>query len=210
MNQARLFLIIIALLISFFLTYYSQTYLVTENHIYSFYSTQLSYEQIEKMLANQEKWAWVGYAFIPIFYFIKIGLVSTCVYVGVLLGASQKVGFKKIMPAVIKADMVFFVPALIKIVWFTFQTDYTLTDLQTFLPGSLLNFFEPSEIAPWLAYPLQAINIYELGFWVILAFQLKEYFKNDATSAFQTVALSYGSGFVIWVVFIVFLTINLT
>jgi Na+/H+ antiporter NhaC len=95
MNQARLFLIIIALLISFFLTYYSQTYLITEDHIYSLYSTQLSYEQIEKMLANQEKWAWVGYAVLPVFYFIKIGLVSTCVYVGVLLGASQKVGFKK-------------------------------------------------------------------------------------------------------------------
>lgn len=210
MTNSNIYLISACIVSTYLLTYYSQTYLVTEDHIYSFYSTQLSYEQIEKMLASQEKWAWVSYAVIPIFYFIKIGLVSTCVYVGVLLGASQKVGFKEIMPAVIKADMVFFVPALIKIVWFTFQTDYTLTDLQTFLPGSLLNFFEPSEIAPWLAYPLQAINIYELAFWVILAFQLKEYFKNDATSAFQTVALSYGSGFIIWVVFIVFLTINLT
>ena len=161
------------------------------------------------MLSQQKKWEWLGYALLPIIYLIKIGLITLCVYTGFFLALPQKVKFRDIMPAVVKADMLFLIPAFIKITWFTFNVDYTLQDLQYFMPGALLNFFDPSLVESWLLYPLQAFNIYEVAFWFILAYQLKEFFEEDFRASFKTVALSYGSSFVVWVVFVMFLSINL-
>jgi hypothetical protein len=181
-----------------------------ESDIYNFYSTQLSYEQIEQVLSQQNKWEWLGYVLLPIIYLIKIGLITLCVYTGFFLALPQKVKFREIMPAVVKVDMLFLIPAFIKVTWFTFNVDYTLQDLQYFMPGSLLNFFDPSLVESWLLYPLQAFNIYEVAFWFILAYQLKEFFEEDFRASFKTVALSYGSSFVVWVVFVMFLSINLS
>lgn len=115
---------------------------------------------------------------------------------------------KNIGSSVVLADSVFLIPSFIKVVWFSFQPDYTLEDLQYFMPGSLLNLFNPKEIEPWLVYPLQSINIWEVAFWFALAYELKGYFEEDYTKSFSTVMASYGSGFLIWVVFVVFLTLN--
>lgn len=204
------YLILLNLALLYVFTYYTQTYLITEHQIYSFYSTQLSYEQIESFVTQQKKWAWVGYVMLPVLYFLKTGAIALCVYAGLYVaGGRNQPQFKVIFPAVVKADMVFLFPAVVKMVWFTFQTDYTLQDIQYFLPGSLLSFFEPSGVVPWLIYPLQAINIFELFFWLALAHELKEYFGNNFGHSFQSVALSYGTSFVLWIVFVVFITINL-
>jgi len=44
----------ISLFILILLTWYTKTEIVTEREIVNFYSTQLSYEQIEQMLAGQK------------------------------------------------------------------------------------------------------------------------------------------------------------
>ena len=63
---------------------------------------------------------------------------------------------------------------------------------------------------PWLIYPLHAINLWELGFMLMLAYQLKKYFKDDFTQSLVNVLLSYGSAFLLWIVFVVFITLNLS
>lgn len=67
------------------LTWYTKTEILTEREIVNFYSTQLSYEQIEQMLINQRKWEWLGYLLIPVVYLLKLSLVTLCIYTGVLL-----------------------------------------------------------------------------------------------------------------------------
>lgn len=152
----------------------------------------------------------MGYLFIPLLYIIKITLITLCIYTGVLLSNASSLGMSKIFSAVVLADILFLIPGVIKIFWFSFQPDYTLEDLQYFMPGSLLNFFNPKEIEPWLVYPLQSINIWEVAFWFALAYELKGYFQEDFGKSFGTVMASYGSGLVIWIVFVVFLTLNFT
>lgn len=189
---------------------YLKNYLVTDEILYNLYDTQLSYSQIEQILSRQNEWVWLGYALIPFIYLLKIGLITICVYIGLFLMLPKKIKFREIVPAVVKADMLFLIPAFIKIIWFTFNVDYTLQDLQYFMPGALLNLFDPSLVESWLLYPLQAFNVYELAFWFMLAYQLKEFFEEDFAASFKTVALSYGSSFVVWVVFVMFLSINLS
>jgi hypothetical protein len=202
------YFILLNLLFAFFISYFFQSEIVTNDLIVDFYSHQLSSAQIEKMLINQERFEWIGYLFIPIFYLIKILAITLCIYSGVLILNLSNLTFSKIFSAIVIADMLFLIPGVIKIFWFSFQPDYTLEDLQYFMPGSLLNFFNPKEIEPWLVYPLQSINIWEVAFWFAMAYELKEYFENDFASSFGTVMSSYGSGLVIWIVFVVFLTLN--
>ncbi|NBA87281.1 hypothetical protein GVN16_16020 [Emticicia sp. CRIBPO] len=199
-----------AIFISLLLAYYTQSYIVTENEIYNFYSTQLSYEQIESLLNQQNKWVWLGYVFIPVIYLLKISIISLTLLSGLFFSQISKPRFSEVFSIVAKADLILLTPAVLKIGWFTFQTNYTLEDVQYFMPGSLLNFFEPTLVEKWLLYPLQALNVFELGFWLWVAYELKPSFKEDFTRSFQTVALSYGSCFMIWIVFVAFLTLNLS
>jgi hypothetical protein len=196
--------------IIFLLSYISNLEILKEEIFISFYSTQYSSKQIDNFLDFKQKFEWITYLFIPIVYSIKISLITLCLYTGILLSNAKTLSFSKIFSAVVLADILFLIPGVIKIFWFSFQTDYTLEDLQYFMPGSLLNLFNPKEIEPWLVYPLQSINIWEVAFWFALAYELKEYFQEDYTKSFSTVMASYGSGFLIWVVFVVFLTLNFT
>ncbi|MCP9766785.1 hypothetical protein EGI22_02620 [Lacihabitans sp. LS3-19] len=202
------YLIVVNLSILTITTFIFSKEFITNEILVNFYSSQLPYAQIETIISKQQKYEWVGYLFIPIIYLLKISLISLCLYTGILLSNVKTLSFSKIFSAVVLADILFLIPGVIKIFWFSFQPDYTLEDLQYFMPGSLLNLFNPKEIEPWLVYPLQSINIWEVAFWFALAYELKEYFQEDYTKSFSTVMVSYGSGFLIWVVFVVFLTLN--
>jgi hypothetical protein len=192
----------------FLLTYILNFEILNEEVFISFYTTQYSSSQIESLLNYKKKYEWITYIFIPFIYFIKISLISLCLYTGILLSNAKRLSFSKIFAAVVLADILFLIPGVIKIFWFSFKPDYTLDDLQYFMPGSLLNLFNPKDIEPWLVYPLQSINIWEVAFWFALAYELKEYFQEDFGKSFGTVMASYGSGLVIWIVFVVFLTLN--
>ncbi|CAN1534543.1 hypothetical protein MCERE19_01507 [Spirosomataceae bacterium] len=200
--------IFFAIIVLSFETFIFHKHFFTDDITRGFYSTQFSYSQIETIISHQKKYEWVGYLLIPILYLIKILLITLCIYTGVLLSNTTLLVFPKIFSAVVLADILFLIPGVVKIFWFSFQRDYTLEDLQYFMPGSLLNLFNPKEIEPWLVYPLQSINIWEVAFWFALAYELKEFFNEDFGKAFGTVMASYGSGLVIWIVFVVFLTLN--
>lgn len=205
--MTKYFILINISIVTFF-TYYINNEIFTDIAIVDFYYDQLSMNQIESLIQNMRKYQWLGYTLIPIIYFIKISLITLCVYTGILLSNIKSLGFSGIFSAVVLADILFLIPGVIKIFWFSFQPDYTLEDLQYFMPGSLLNLFNPKEIEPWLVYPLQSINVWEVAFWFALAYELKAYFQDDFAKSFGTVMASYGSGLVIWIVFVVFLTLN--
>lgn len=208
MNTKYFFILNTILLL--LLTWFTKTEIVTEREIINFYSTQLSYEQIERVLDDQKKWEWLGYVFIPLIYLLKLSLITLSVYTGILLLNIKTLRWNKIFGAVVLADMIFFIPAIIKMFWFTFQSDYTLEDVQYFLPGSMLNMFDPKLLEPWLIYPIQSLNIWELAFWLALAVGLKRYLDGDFYRSMSLVAGTYGTGLVIWIVFVTFLTLNFT
>jgi hypothetical protein len=161
-------------------------------------------------LKDQAKWSFLTYLTIPFFYLLKISVISSIIYVGYYLIKNKRLNYFIIIDAVTKADMVLIIPILIRIIWFSFYSDYSLEDIQYFFPGSALSIFDPNQVQKWLLFPLQALNIFELGFSMLLAWQLKEYFEGDFTASFKNVALSYGSSYVVWVLFVMFLTLNYT
>jgi hypothetical protein len=122
-----------------------------------------------------------------------------------------KVSFKKLFQIALIAEFLFIIPSLIKLVWFLFiETDFDLLDLQTFYPLSLLNMIEAKNIPQWSLYPLQLINVFEVVYWLILAYGISLVAKERWAKMVGLVASSYGIGLFVWVVFITFITINLS
>jgi hypothetical protein len=202
---------VLNIVISLALLAYVQEVFLSDDMFYNFYIQQLSEEQIEKMLNQQHEYSYLGYIITPIFYIIKLLIVSTCLYTGSYISQKQAIRFKDLMSIVVVADFIFLIPALFKIVWFTFgKTDFTLEDLQHFSPLSLLNIFDVQHVEKWLIYPLHAFNVFEIAFWFLLGWLLMPILKKGFTESFTFVMASYGSAFLMWIVLVVFITVTLT
>jgi hypothetical protein len=110
---------------------------------------------------------------------------------------------------------VFLGVGVLKIVWFYFfQTNYTLEDLQYFYPLSALNIVGYKGLDAWLIYPLQVLNLFELAYWLLLSYFvgmlafIEKYKGKPMDLGFKIVASSYGSALLLWVVVVMFFTLN--
>lgn len=184
--------------------------LVTNEMVYSFYNEKMSNERIAKMLAARQEWKWFIYVTIPIFFFLKFTLISLTLNVGTLL-LGWKLDYSKIWNSVVLAEFVFLSVPIIKLSWFYFlQADYSLFDLQSFHPFSVLNFFKITDIDPWWIYPLQLLSVFELVYWLLLAHLLGQVAEKPLKNSLTLVASSYGIALVLFATFVVFLNVTFT
>ncbi len=178
--------------------------------VLNFYSEQLAQEQIEKLLESQEKWAWIGYAIIPLLILIRSSLVALCLSVGVFFYEMEcKIPFKDFFRIALVGEFVLVLVGYFKLGYFYFiKTDYTLQDLQQYYPLSYINFLDLEKIQPWLVYPLQTINLFEISYFFVLVYGLWKLLKNKFSKSFEIVAVSYGGGLLIWLGLVMFLKMH--
>jgi hypothetical protein len=175
---------------------------------YDNFAEQLTVEKIESILAQMHKWAWLNYIMIPLIYLIKFTLVALVLLTGFFF-FDKKVEFSLIFKAVILAEIAFLLVPIINLCWFVFvQTKYTFQDVQYFSPLSALQLFDVKSLPTWQIYPLQLFNVFELIYWVLLAYWLKRLLNISLNKSMEVVASSYGTGLLLWVVFITFLSLN--
>ncbi|MBX2901445.1 MAG: hypothetical protein KF775_17470 [Cyclobacteriaceae bacterium] len=192
------------------LQFYSDFFLITEDVIYDSLIDQLAYDRVSNIVAQNRSWRWISYSLVICAILIKLLIISGCFAIGNLL-LNGKTHFKILFSIVSLSEFIFLIPAVIKIFWFSVvKTDYTLQDLQYFPPLSILNLFDTGLLEHWLIYPLQLLNLFELAYWCILAWQLKDILNKDFASSLGFVASTYGVGLLLWVIFVMFLTVSLT
>ena len=201
-----LFLIVLTSLI----TYFSQSLMNTEELYYSLLSEKYTYEQINKILNFQDKWQWITYLIIPLLLLIKISIIASILDVGCFF-FGKDIKYKKLFNIVVKAEFVFLLVIIFKTAWFYFfQTDYNLEDLQYFYPLSALNIIGYEGLQPWFIYPFQVLNLFELAYWVILAYLIGKELNENTDKGMSIVASSYGVILLIWVVGVMFFTLNMS
>ncbi len=207
--KRKLFFIITLYLSTFYLT---NKFLSLEDLIYGFYSEQFAKEQIEQIIQNQEKWSWISYAIIPFLILIRTSLVALCLNIGLFFyDTENKIKFKQLFKVALLGEFVLVLVGFVKLIYFLFiKTDYTLQDIQQFYPLSYINFLDINKLEPWLIYPLQTINLFEIAYFFILVYGLHKLLKNNYWKSFEITAASYGTGLVIWLGLVMFLTLNLT
>lgn len=179
------------------------------NLLYNSLSEQLTNQQIEHFFEIQQKWKLLGSAFIPIFLLLKITIISSILYVGTFFFSAKEINYKTLLDIVLKAEFLFLLVAICKIIWFYFfQTNFKLEDIQYFYPLSALNIVGYKGLEPWFIYPFQVLNLFELAYWLILAFYIGKATETNMDNGLKIVASSYGSALLLWVVTIMFFTLN--
>ncbi|WP_291122582.1 hypothetical protein [Flavobacterium sp. UBA6046] len=177
--------------------------------LYNSLAEKLTNKQIQHFFEFQDKWQWLRFVFIPIILLIKTSLIASTLYIGTFFFSKVPVTFKQLWGFVVKAEFVFLLVPVFKIAWFYFfQTNYKLEDIQYFYPLSALNIVGYKDLEPWFIYPFQTLNLFELAYWLILAYYIGKATKTTMDQGLKIVAYSYGSTLLLWVVTIMFFTLN--
>jgi hypothetical protein len=150
---------------------------------------------------------WI-YLYTLVYYVIKFALIALILQLALYLTGSQ-VAYRDLVGIVIKCEFIFFIPAVIKLFWFWhFYPAATLDDWYRFYVGSALSLagHVPSD---WI-YPLQALNIFEIAYWFLLALGIREISGLDYDSSLRVVARSYIPALLICVATVTFCSLLLS
>lgn len=190
----------------------NQYLLKLDKLIYNFYSEILAQEQVKKIIESQQKWEWVGYVIIPLIILIRSSLVTVCLSIGMFFyNMEHTFKIKQFFKIALIGEFMLLLVGFFKLGYFYFiKTDYTLQDLQQYYPLSYINFLDINKIEPWLIYPLQTINLFEIAYFFVLTYGLWKLLKNNFMKSLEIVAVSYGSGLVIWLGLVMFFTLNMS
>lgn len=203
-------------IIGIFLLYAFNVFFINENVYYQSYGHQISASRVEEMFQFSKKWQWISYFVLPIFVLLRVYFTSTILYIGIFF-TELKAEFGKLFKIALLADFVYVLSGLAKLVILIFFKEVnTLEDLQ-FQPLSVMELLNAKSIDPLFVYPLSLINVFELGYFLVLACLLVSVINeaNEERSvnygkSLKLVTASYGSGLFLWVVFVMFITLNLS
>lgn len=176
---------------------------------YSSMAEKLTSQQLNQYFEFQNKWKWVSYFFIPIYIAIKTSIIAIVLYIGTYFFSQKEVVYKSLWTIVIKAEFVFLLVGIAKIIWFSFfQTKYNFEDIQYFYPLSALNIIGYKELETWFIYPFQTFSLFELTYWLILAYLIGKETETNMDKGLKIVAYSYGPTLLLWITTIMFFTLN--
>ncbi|WP_339788017.1 hypothetical protein [uncultured Imperialibacter sp.] len=143
----------------------------------------------------------VQYLTVPIVYAWKFTVTAFILYVGGFM-FGYKLTFKDMWRLALAAELVFFIPELIKIAWFlVVNTDPTYQEIGAFYPLSMMNLFDFESLAPRWHYPLKALNLFEVVYWIALAAGVYVISGKQRKNSIIIVATSYVLWFFLWIGF---------
>jgi hypothetical protein len=191
--------------------------LISDKLYFDSLSARFTYEQIVSMLQKKDTYPLFSFLLLVLLTFLKISLTTLSIAIGTFF-VSEKIQLKALFTITLKSQFLFLIPTFLKILWFVFiQTDYTLQDLQFFYPLSALNFFDYNTLEPWLVYPLQLLNVFEIVYWFVLARGIQEAPKPPMGASVQSMSFersfllvlsSYGVGLLLWVAVVMFISVS--
>jgi hypothetical protein len=209
MLLAQKWLLLFGILITceWILRYLYEYSLIDNSLYYDYFGDKLSYERINHILEQMKNWKWLNYAIVPLFTLLKCFLISASLYTGAILDRSEH-RFADFFKTSLLAEFIWLFPSLVNIIWFGFiHRDYKLNDLMNFSP-SLLAAFDRNELESWLIYPLKLISLYEVCYFVGLAYLLKPLLNRSLWQSLGFVSYTYGVALLIWALMITFIKLS--
>lgn len=140
-------------------------------------------------------------AAIPFIYLWKFTVIAFVVWVGCFM-FGYRVTYTQCWGVAISAEYIFLIPELLKIGWFMFVVrDPNYHDIRAFYPFSLMQLFDYYELDKRWAYPLRALNLFEVAYWFIMVEAIHHIARKDKKYVWVIVACSYILIFFLWLGF---------
>jgi hypothetical protein len=143
------------------------------------------------------------YLSIPFVYAWKFTVIAFVIWVGSFM-FGYRVTYAQCFGVVIGAEYIFLIPETIKVLWFMFvENDPDYNDIRGFYPLSLMHFFDYYTVEKRWAYPLRALNLFEIAYWFALVAGIHHHARKDRRYVWIIVLCSYVLIFFIWLWFYV-------
>ncbi len=181
--------------------------IITETFYFIALENIVSIKKIEELILFNKKNEWVSYIFFPIINTIKYTLVSIVIFIGIKLFEIE-ITFKNCFKIVLFAEFILIVASIIKTLYFYIYPPSNFEVLQNFNPLGVTGLLKKDTIPKYLLYPIQQVNLFEVVYWLLLAYGIKTIGNIKFNKAIQITSLSYGVGLTIWCIFIVFLQLQ--
>jgi len=138
---------------------------------------------------------------IPLIYLWKFTVIAFVIWIGCFM-FGYRVTYSQCWGVTIVSEFIFIIPELLKIGWFLFiQTDPNYYEIRAFYPLSLINLADYYAIDPRYAYPLRALNIFEIGYWILLVQGIHFFARKEKKIVWFIVLSSYVLIFLMWLAF---------
>jgi hypothetical protein len=204
MVRSTWFTILGFVLIQLIITFYSQTFILTDDLYRLIAGSQMTDRQFDNYLEFVHKWQWVSYLFIPLALLLRISFTWICLKAGSFIterftGAS----FWKIC---IQSEIVFAVGAVAGLLYTEFFVDVETLEQLSVNPFSLQVFVSDS-VPKWSSYFFNTLNIFEFGYVLVLAYLIAEEEKSRVLPSLRFVASTYLPGLALWVLLVSYLSV---
>jgi hypothetical protein len=204
--KALLLFCLIAI-IYLFISYIVHTIILTESFYYSNLSKQFSIPKIETLILLNKKIVWISYILSPIMLILKVFMISLVLFIGIKL-FEVDLNFKVCFKIIVISEFIALISSITKTLYFYIYPPNNFEVLQNFNPLGVSIFLKNNSIPKYLLYPIQQLNLFEVGYWLLLAYGIKCLGNVDFKKALKITSLSYGVGLAIWCIFIVFLQLQ--
>ena len=187
-------LFLLLCLISFLLLFVKKVFIESETAAFEFLQGRPEGSILQILSGLQ-------YLTIPVIYLWKLTVISFVVWIGCSM-FGYKVSYAQCWQVALVSEFIFAIPELIKILWFSMiTTDPTLFEIQQFYPLSLISFADPETLDKRFIYPLKALNVFEIIYWLMLIFGVHYYAKKQIKISAIIIASSYVLMFFLWLIF---------
>jgi len=185
---------ILLCLITFLLLYVKKAFIENETAAFEFLQDRPEGGILQLISALQ-------FLTIPFIYLWKFTVIAFVIWIGCFM-FGYRVTYSQCWGITVVSEFIFIVPELLKIGWFLFvETDPNLLDIRAFYPFSLMTFADYSELSPQYVYPLKALNLFEIFYWVLLVTGVHFFSRKDKKQAWIIVSCSYVLIFFLWLLF---------
>ena len=191
----RVFFVLVCL-ITFLLLYIKKSFI--ESQIAAFEILEQRGEMGFYHLINA-----LQYFSIPIVYLYKFTVIAFILWIGCFM-FGYRVFYSQLWQLTMLAECIFFVAEILKIGWFVFvETDPEIWDVRAFYPFSLINLLDFRAIPEAWHYPLKALNLFEVAYWIFLVYGIQYLARKRFDISLYIVLSSYVLWFLLWLLFFV-------
>lgn len=160
------------------------------------------------MLERFQTWRWLGFAVVPLMILLRVSLTATCLFIGALLDEKfNKLTYTGYYGIAMKSDAISVLHSLAGsvVIMSLFRDD--LIKGQTVF--SLLYFIDMNAVEKWLTIPCASINLFEIVYWFFMSKLIAVATGNRFWKSFEFVICTYGLGYLIYIVLLMFITLYL-
>ena len=183
---------------------------ISETILTRWYEGDYSHAQVQSIIDFTKKWEWGFPVLNVVIVFIRIGFVTTCLFLGLFFFTNHFNSHKISFNIVLKSEFVFVLYTIVRVIWFGFIYIPDCIEAWQVAPLSLMHFFDPAIIETWLIYPLNTINVFEVLYIWMLSALMAVAIQTTFRKAFEIVFVSYGAGLLLLIVAQMFIILNST